>query len=235
MRSEAILALRKDRPLFFYLHYRDVHEPYSPPPPFHKSFLPKGTKPETDILSRTEVPQDLAHRDLWVSQYDGEILYTDTILERTFAVFRTHGLRPDNAIFIITADHGEEFLDRHPGDTGGIGHSRTLYNELIRVPLIFTLPGTAGGKAIGTAVELNDILPTLIDVLDWDRRRAPVPGPQPDASRPGRGRPGQARHQRREGEARHDHRGRMEIYPPAPGRKGGPRSRVQGGALRSPI
>lgn len=160
------LASSNDRPRFLYLHYRDVHEPYAPPPPYHKAFLPEGTEPKIDILYKNHIPEDLAHIDVWKSQYDGEILYTDAILEGTFALFEKRGLRPENTIFIITADHGEEFLDKHPGDMGGIGHGRTLYNELIHVPLILSLPNTTGRRTIETAVELNDILPTLIDVLD---------------------------------------------------------------------
>ena len=160
------MASSNDRPRFLYLHYRDVHEPYAPPPPYHEAFLPEGTEPKIDILYKSRIPEDLAHIDVWKSQYDGEILYTDTILEGTFALFEKRGLRPENTIFIITADHGEEFLDKHPGDMGGIGHGRTLYNELIHVPLILSLPNAAGRKTIEAAVELNDILPTLIDVLD---------------------------------------------------------------------
>ena len=159
------LAAPSTRPRFLYLHYRDVHVPYAPPPPFHKAFLPEGVEPRPDILYAKPVPEDRAHLDLWVSQYDGEILYTDTVLERTFALLRKRGLRRDNTIVIITADHGEEFLDIHPGDEGGIGHGRTLYNELLRVPLILLLPRVAGGGSIDVPVELNDVFPTLVDIL----------------------------------------------------------------------
>ena len=136
------------------------------PRPTIRPFCRKARSRKSTSFTRDQIPEDLAHIDVWRSQYDGEILYTDTILEGTFALFEKRGLRPENTIFIITADHGEEFLDKHPGDTGGIGHGRTLYNELIHVPLILSLPNTTGRRTIETAVELNDILPTLIDVLD---------------------------------------------------------------------
>ncbi len=162
------LSASEYRPRFLYLHYRDVHSPYSPPPPFHKSFLPEGAEPRIDLLYRDPVPEDRAHVDLWVSQYDGEILYTDSSLEKTLALLEKQGIRRENTIFIISADHGEEFLDPRPGGPGIIGHTRTLYNELIHVPLIMSLPRSPGRKTIETAVELNDVFPTLVDVLDLE-------------------------------------------------------------------
>lgn len=70
----------------------------------------------------------------------------------------------DDALIVVSADHGEEILDR-----GWLGHSVTLYDELVRVPLLFRLPnGTADprrGKSIAHPVSLIDLGATLVDLM----------------------------------------------------------------------
>lgn len=65
--------------------------------------------------------------------------------------------RTDNAVVVLTADHGEQFLDH-----GGWEHSTTLYEELIRVPLIIQAPGVPPG-AVNAQVQLIDLFPTLLE------------------------------------------------------------------------
>jgi len=60
----------------------------------------------------------------------------------------------------VTADHGEEFLDH-----GGLWHGTTLYNELIKIPLIIYIPQHKG-KIIHQNVSTIDIFPTLVDLID---------------------------------------------------------------------
>lgn len=69
----------------------------------------------------------------------------------------------DQTLLIITADHGEEFFEH-----GGLGHHmESLYQELIRVPLIVRLPYSRNkGKTIHTPVSIVDIMPTLLELLD---------------------------------------------------------------------
>ncbi|MDX1382971.1 MAG: sulfatase [Thermoanaerobaculia bacterium] len=158
------------RPVFLYLHYRDVHSPYAPPPPHHATFLPPGVEPEVDILSR----RDLGKRrdnDIFVSQYDGEIRYTDDMLRRLVSLLSTWGLSFENTLFVVTADHGEEFFEPHPGDRGGSSHGRTLFREQVHVPLLLTLPGETSGSVVEAHVELTDVVPTILDVVGVDGER----------------------------------------------------------------
>jgi arylsulfatase A-like enzyme len=106
---------------------------------------------------------DIEHE---ISMYDGEIRFTDDYLQRTLRMLERYGIYTSNSIIIITADHGEELYDRRPHDPGSIGHGRTLYMELIRVPLIISIPGSScRRKSISTYVQLLDIVPTILDVL----------------------------------------------------------------------
>jgi arylsulfatase A-like enzyme len=72
---------------------------------------------------------------------------------------RTMGLF-DDTILVVVGDHGDEFLDH-----GGSTHKKTLYEEVIHVPLIIKIPRTPVPRRIITAVSTVDILPTVLDLL----------------------------------------------------------------------
>jgi len=154
-KTEQYLKKNKIRPLFLYLHYIDVHMPYVPPPPYDKLFPPVGDKRSA----------------FNISQYDGEIRYTDDYIEKTLKMLENYNVNLSNSVVIITADHGEEFFDYHPGDEGGEKHGRTLYMEQIHVPLIIALPsGLFKRVKIGSYVGLIDIVPTILDVLNMNEK-----------------------------------------------------------------
>ena len=74
----------------------------------------------------------------------------------------------DNTWVIITADHGEEFME-HGNERWG--HGVTLYQEVLKVPLIFHHPSEAvSGKRVHQQVRLIDVAPTILDLL-----RIPIP------------------------------------------------------------
>jgi arylsulfatase A-like enzyme len=93
--------------------------------------------------------------------YDGRILYVDRQIERIWDGLQKRTL-PEDTLLIITADHGEELYDH-----GGTGHCTTLYDELIRVPLIMiTTSGDGSGASVQEQVQLIDVPVTILDFLD---------------------------------------------------------------------
>lgn len=183
LRKFAAAATRSStRPAFLYLHYRDVHAPYFPPAPYHNMFLPErwGAKQREYVdraanrrMRNTVNPWPFADEAAFgVSQYDGEIRYTDDGLRRLFAELDAYGLDRENTLFIITADHGEEFMEQRPDDQGGWSHGRTLYGEQIFVPLIFYGPGVSPGTVLDTPVELIDVAPTLVEAAGISNERS---------------------------------------------------------------
>jgi arylsulfatase A-like enzyme len=76
-----------------------------------------------------------------IARYDGDVLYADTELGRLLAGLDALGLASTTAV-LVTADHGEEFFEH-----GNWGHGQSVYNELIRVPLVLRLPD--GGARAG--------------------------------------------------------------------------------------
>ncbi len=118
---------------FLYLHYLDPHSPYRERAPLFD--------PQSRGLARA------------VSAYDSEIRHVDGYLQRAYETF---GWERDT-LLIVTADHGEEF-----GEHGSVEHGRTLFGEVLNVPLIMRLPdGRHGGRRVSEPVSLIDVLPTV--------------------------------------------------------------------------
>ena len=68
----------------------------------------------------------------------------------------------DKTIIIITADHGDEYLEH-----GHVGHGAFLYDETIRTPLLFYIPFLLNKDAkIDGLVQNIDILPTVLELLN---------------------------------------------------------------------
>jgi arylsulfatase A-like enzyme/predicted Zn-dependent protease len=92
--------------------------------------------------------------------YDGEVAYADSALGKLFTYLRQRGLY-DRALITMMSDHGESL-----GAHGESMHGIFLYDETIRVPLLFKLPGELlAGRRVGTRVRLVDVAPTLLSML----------------------------------------------------------------------
>ena len=147
-------------PFFLFVHLFDPHFSYIEHPG-HRFGIPysgwmKSGMSIQELLRRKETfrSDDLAHL---LSVYDSEISFTDEHIGLLLQALRARGLFDDSWI-IVAADHGEAFLDR---SDLWIGHGRTLYNELLRVPLIVKRPGQQESRTIDSPVGLVDVLPTL--------------------------------------------------------------------------
>jgi arylsulfatase A-like enzyme len=94
-----------------------------------------------------------------IDSYDSEIYYADSHVKRVFQHLKENNLW-DNTIIIFTADHGEEFSDHK-----SLAHGKTLYNELLHVPLIIRNPRLSP-REVEMQVRVIDIAPTILDALD---------------------------------------------------------------------
>jgi arylsulfatase A-like enzyme len=156
-------------PFFLFLHYWDVHYDYVPPAPYDTMFDPSyqgsitGRDFAKNVLVRPGMPQrDLEHL---IALYDGEIAYTDAYVGELLRNLARLGIA-DETLVIVTSDHGDEFLEH-----GATGHGHTLYQELIRVPLIWAEPGGGDGPCLlDNVVQLVDIAPSILEYLGF-----PVP------------------------------------------------------------
>ncbi len=173
----AWLAERRDsRPLFVWVHLFDPHAPYLAPPPV-RALLPA---------------QEPRARSPLHSAYDAEIRYADTQVQRIALAFEVAAKHPP--LVILTSDHGEGLLDH-----GWPIHNRYLYEEEVRVPLIFRWKERIpAGLRLTQPAHLVDLVPTLVSLLklepsdnapadsdgtDLSRFLSPGGPPEPDAER----------------------------------------------------
>jgi len=155
---------RAREPFFAFVHLWDVHYDYIPPEPYASMFDPDYTgELDGSAIATHGFPLDASPRDVehLLALYDGEIRYADATIARIFAALRDRHLL-DDTLVVVTADHGDEFLDH-----GGKGHQHTLYDELVHVPLILWAPRRLpASRVIETPVALEDVVPTILEILD---------------------------------------------------------------------
>ncbi len=165
---------------FFWHHFYTPHLPYNPLPEYEKLFMDEGQELSKDLkyklsfvrtqpvvrkgkidFKKEEVPYVISLYDAEIRQLDAQIGSIINKLELLGILYKT--------IVVITADHGEEFLEH-----GTIGHASTtlaanLYDECIRIPLILWNPRfLPQGKIINQQVQNIDIMPTIFDLLNLD-------------------------------------------------------------------
>jgi arylsulfatase A-like enzyme len=177
--DRALKLLRKfaehERPFFLFVHYFDPHYEYRRHPQY--GYAPESVgrlRGGEKILKLREMGPSLSAAEVKFleSVYDEEIRFTDAGIGRLLAGLRQLGLEEDTLV-VVTADHGEEFFGR-----GWLGHTRTLYEELIHVPLVVRVPGSGGhGSAVGVPVSLVSLAPTILDYLGIDAPDAGFEGP----------------------------------------------------------
>jgi arylsulfatase A-like enzyme len=166
-----------DEPFFLYTQFWDPHAPYNRADeeiePFRDGSLPARPTAEQieahqswdawrsatqlDISDRDDLGELLAH-------YDAEISYADRHVGRLLDGLREAG-RYEEALIVLTADHGEEF-----GEHGLYREHWSTHDGTQRVPLLVKPPAdrpveTGGREHLVTNVDLG---PTLADYADLE-------------------------------------------------------------------
>ena len=155
-----------ERDFFFWTHYFDPHGPWQPPQAYHPSIKPPAGMSYTfrgvaDVRAGLKAGQP-EQRD-WIKHlYDAEVRYVDAEVGRLLDRLRELGLY-DDALIVVTSDHGEEFFEH-----GNFGHGQSLYNELLGVPLIVKLPGNDNAGRVDRLVPTQAIKATLLELCGID-------------------------------------------------------------------
>jgi arylsulfatase A-like enzyme len=149
---------------FIFIHMWDVHYDYMAPRPYVDLFdaTYTGSLQMKDFFWNTGIRRGMPHRDLehLIAQYDAEIRYTDDTLGTILELLADGGMSRRSAI-IVTADHGEEFFEH-----GEKGHRKSLFEEVLRVPLIISIPGVRlPVRRVSDVVSLIDVAPTVCELL----------------------------------------------------------------------
>jgi len=169
-----------NRQFFLFWHNFEVHAPYLRGD-FLSDVLPRETV-ELLLKEHAKLPGIIGHLNLLKAQkkllirhncfnkevcetmYRGGVRFADQWLGRLMQLLRDEGLY-DSTMIIFTSDHGEEFADRIQEDFYD-KHGRTLYEEMVRVPLIIKLPYQQyAGTRVFQVSRIIDIMPTILNYL----------------------------------------------------------------------
>jgi len=167
------------RPFFLFVNVMDPHAPYNDvPADYQEAFLPAGvTRRQARILDIKVFlhhvfanPLDLTPEEVNVVRrsYDGATLYGDAVLGDIVATLDAAGFA-DETLIAVTSDHGELL-----GEHGMWGHVHSLYDELLRVPLVVRHPRSIRPGLVSDApVEGIDLVPTFLSAAGVPRHAWP--------------------------------------------------------------
>lgn len=174
------------RPFFAYLHYLDPHYPYKPPAPFdnfaasRRRFRtsqavdagpPEMKEPDEPAAPPEPFEQarrvrlDERERAAIAATYGAEVTAWDHELGALLRSLRRRGTLERTSV-VVTADHGEEFMEH-----GCLGHGQQLFDESLHVPLVVRSPRAAPGSRDAVPVELRHagaLLATLLRLPGWE-------------------------------------------------------------------
>lgn len=177
-------------PFFLTVSYHHPHEPFWPPQEYWDLY-------EGAEIELPEFPENLDETystlDRWLNVYHGIskapdlsdpeslrrvrrayyalVTFVDDRVGELLSALEQTGFA-DNTVVVFTSDHGDMLGER------GMVQKRTFYEWSSRVPLIMRFPdGRAAGQRVSAPVNLVDILPTMLDVVNFpEAERLPVDG-----------------------------------------------------------
>jgi arylsulfatase A-like enzyme len=132
--------------MFLFLHFYDPHMKYDPPEPFDSMFT------DSSLAMSSVIAQ--------FSLYTGEIAYADHCIGQVINKLKSLSIY-DSTLIIVTGDHGEML-----GEHKEITHGFFIYRSVVRVPLVFKLPGRSRQARVKNTVGLADIVPTICSLLN---------------------------------------------------------------------
>ncbi len=130
---------------FAYLHFLEPHFPYTPPPAFREQVGGQEASPDSDEML----------------DYDANLAYIDDLVGQLLEEMDRLGLL-DRSVVVFLSDHGEAF-----GEHGVYRHERTVYQEMVHVPVAFRLPPRcrAPRQERVEMFSLTDVMPTVLDLF----------------------------------------------------------------------
>jgi arylsulfatase A-like enzyme len=151
---------------FLWIHLFDPHTPPRAPSPDRKA-VDFASEAEAQAFARERAVRDGVTPGIFADDaallrryldYDAEIHFADRELARLHGALEAAG-RGDGVLWVVTADHGEAL-----GNHGYDEHGRHVYDEELRVPLLFWQKGRPGGRRVSELVRHVDLFPTLAEL-----------------------------------------------------------------------
>ena len=157
-RAQRWLADHDGRDSLLLLHFMDVHLPYQEPRRYRRLFADRARGGLGEKFHRGDVvrakPLGEEGRQYVRDRYDNNIRFVDDELGR----FLQESVGEDD-IVVFFSDHGEEFWEHR-----GFEHGHTLYDEVLKVPLVIKAPGWEAAR-VSQPASLLDVVPTVLELL----------------------------------------------------------------------
>lgn len=157
-------TLRPGEKAFLYFHTIHPHNPYDPPEPYRTRFTQgissaiDGSTPTLTGIKALRVQPNEADKRRLRGLYQGAFSYNDDHLGRFLAQAASFA-RPEETLVTLTADHGEEIFEH-----GGVLHGFTLYEEMLRIPLVLWAPGRLRAGEVSARTDTLDVHRTLLEL-----------------------------------------------------------------------
>ncbi len=151
------LTSHRDAPFFALVHFYDPHGPYESAHNVEIGAPAAGTP--LALPAYWPAPFRGIADPIWLARaYDGEVRTVDDAIGALLAAL---GPALDRTIVVVTADHGETFLEHTPN----FDHGDTLYDDVLRVPLVVRYPPVAKpGLVVDCQVAGIDLTPTILNL-----------------------------------------------------------------------
>ncbi len=162
-KAVAEIRAHHDRDTFTFVHTYEIHTPYAPPPRLLSLFESGYDGTLTNVLPflpdsvrlfaspEPPSPSDVAHV---IALYDAGIRHADEWVGKLVDALDASDLAA-STLLVLLSDHGEDLMDH-----GTIAnHGQSLYEEVLRVPLIACGPGVPAGASLTGTVSLVDVAP----------------------------------------------------------------------------
>jgi len=158
------------KPFFLFINYYEPHSPYRPHPPHRKLFVSPQDMDASYRHGRmwAQVFEfALLKRDCYTAHdlklvndvYDGEARMLDDYVGELLEILGSR-IRLDDALVMITSDHGEYLGDHHL-----MLHHWGVYDTLAHIPLIVRYPKRLQPGRNRDLVQTIDLLPTVMDAV----------------------------------------------------------------------
>lgn len=169
-REGLISWLGKDdeRPFFAFLNYMEAHRPFVPSSACRRQVMNFAEVERSFKADRSWVPMwlytfgmhEYAPEDLEIMAltYDACIADLDVLFKDLIGALDARGYL-DNTIVVLVSDHGEHLGEHHMLD-----HQYSVYEGLIRVPLIVHFPDEVEPGRETAPVSNYDLFPTLLEL-----------------------------------------------------------------------
>ena len=160
----------QQEPFFLFVNYMDTHRPYNtdgnlpgldPPPLRDRELIVRLIE---QVLPGVDPPAPALVRQV-IDQYDAGVANVDAAIGALLERLRDQG-RFDDTLIVVTSDHGEYF-----GEHRLVDHSKDVYQEALRVPLLVRRPGQREGRVDTTRIASTHLANLIVGALEPESAR----------------------------------------------------------------